>query len=98
MEVQIENWAEKRFAINELSSRIPKAIAKAEGMLGKQVFDVGDIKGIEMEIVSNGVTANQVALAKALWKAWGVDVEMAEAMDWVPYPALREFTEIVESL
>ncbi len=87
------------------SVRIPAAIAKAE-----EHFAAGaEVLNSHAELCTRdcwtGLTANQVALAKALWGASGCPICLKKQLvthfhsgDSSPHPALIAFTEKVESL
>ena len=92
MEIKIENWDEKRFALEAANdhpswaTRIPAAIKQAEELL----LDAGERDYFWLLKPRSVITATEVALAEALW-AWIAEPGETPA-------ALIAFTEKVEAL
>ncbi len=101
MEIEIENWAEKRFAIEEKdwASRIPAAIAQAEERVAQKPLYRGEHQEPYSFEKHESITATEVALAKALWEELQFEQhKLYGGIEQEPPPALHAFTEKVESL
>ena len=88
------------------STRIPAAIAKGAKLLGADEYVlVPPHTGGNDTRLTVGITAGEVAMAKALWEPWQHYIESCGAEDLMKtwsyeevQPALRDFTEKMEGL